>query len=293
MNLTNSSLRISLGTDFVADGQDITGTLKIGRDMSTRFDKAQPPEIAWRARLVSNGGTASVNLSNGTITANATPVAQVETVTVVAPAGATASGNLIVTITAAAITGGSALATSVPLMTGTHTTAALVAAAIRAELRGCFAITNEYTVGGSGADVTLTRLLTRDGLNDSTLNINIGAGLGVTGTVAGTSVNTTAGVRGMSIVRMGGDGKDLSGAALPTMAHLQCLAVFNDEGSTTWTQMVQGTALVMRLDAGASTVLAHPRSADSLVLATPLVFGSTGNACTVDIIVMGRTSITD
>lgn len=115
------------------------------------------------------------------------PTVQVETATVVAASGCTANGNLVVTITGSAISG-SPLAVPVALTTAAHTSASLIAAAIRTAL-AIAAITTRYTVGGSGAAVTLTSKVPQ--ANDGTLNIAIAAGLGVD--VAGTSASTTPG----------------------------------------------------------------------------------------------------
>lgn len=221
MTLTDTFVRLALGTRIVPDGDDVSGQLQLGRDTTTMFESA---DIAWRARIISNGGTVTVDFGAGTITPNAASVHQVETATVVAAAGATSSGNLAVTVTAAAVVG-SPLAVQVPLVTGTHTTAALIAAAIRTALQAVAAITSQYTVGGTGATVTLTRLPYRDGANDATLNIAIAAGLGVS--AAATSANTTAGVAGVTVERLGGNGKDINGAALPACAVNVALAIFN------------------------------------------------------------------
>lgn len=114
------------------------------------------------------------------------PTTQVETATVVAGAGCTANGNLALTITGAAITG-SPLAVSVALTTEAHTSATLIAAAIRTAL-AISAITTRYTVGGTGAAVTLTSKVPQ--ANDGSLNIAIAAGLGVEAAI---SASTTPG----------------------------------------------------------------------------------------------------
>lgn len=114
--------------------------------------------------------------------------AQVETATVVAAAGATSDGDLVVTVTAAGLVG-SPLAINVPLTTAENT-AALVAAEIRSVLGATTAVTDLFTVSGTGADVVLTRNVPV--ANDGTLNVAIAAGLGVD--AAASSANTTAGV---------------------------------------------------------------------------------------------------
>jgi hypothetical protein len=163
------------------------------------------------ATLASASDVLTIDTETGIATIGTAPVAQVETATVVAAAGATSNGNLAVTVTGARITG-SPLAVSVPLTTAANT-AALVAAQIRSAFNATAAISSKYTVGGTGADVTLTEIDPQN--NDATLNIAIAAGLGVSAIV--TSTNTTAGVSGVKLTNNTGDGKDFEGVSLGTM----------------------------------------------------------------------------
>jgi hypothetical protein len=164
------------------------------------------------ATLASASDTLAIDTETGIATIGTVPVAQVETATVVAAGGATSSGNLAVTVTAARVTG-SPLAFSVALVSGVDTTATLIAAKIRTAFNANTALTAVYTVGGTGADVTLTETDPQN--NDTTLNIAIAAGLGVSAIV--TSTNTTTGVGGVKLTNNTGDGKDFEGASLGTM----------------------------------------------------------------------------
>jgi hypothetical protein len=163
------------------------------------------------ATLASADDTLTIDTETGIATIGTTPVAQVETATVVAAAGATSNGNLAVTVTGARITG-SPLAVSVPLTTAANT-AALVAAQIRARFNATAAISSKYFVGGTGADVTLTEIDPQN--NDTTLNIAIAAGLGVSAIT--TSTDTTAGVGGVKLTNNTGDGNDFEGVSLGTI----------------------------------------------------------------------------
>ena len=117
-------------------------------------------------------------------------VLQVETATV--GGAATASANVIVTVTSAAVTG-SPLATNVAVTNGD--TAATVAGKIRTALNAVAAITSVFTVGGSSTTITLTRITSA--ANDGTLNIAINGTTNTTGVPdAASSANTTAGVYG-------------------------------------------------------------------------------------------------
>jgi hypothetical protein len=71
-------------------------------------------------------------------------------------------------------------------------------------------LTALYTVGGTGANVVLTRTVAAN--NDATLNIAIAAGLGVSAIT--TSTDTTAGVGGVKLTNNTGDGKDFEGISL-------------------------------------------------------------------------------
>ena len=135
---------------------------------------------------------------------------QVETATV--GGAATASANVIVTVTAANLTG-SPLATNVAVLNGD--TAAQVAGKIRTALNAVAAITSKFTVGGSSATVTLTANTAL--ANDATLNIAIDGSTNSTGVPnAATSANTTAGIASNSVYRYTRETRTIGGSATPT-----------------------------------------------------------------------------
>ena len=164
------------------------------------------------ATLASATNTLTIDTATGIATVGTAPVSQVETATIVAAAGATSSGNLAVTVTAAGVTG-SPLAIPVALVTGVDTTASLIAAKVRTALGANTALGVLYTVGGSGANITLTRTVAAN--NDATLNIAVAAGLGVSAITS--STDTTAGVGGVKLTNNTGDGKDFEGISLGSM----------------------------------------------------------------------------
>lgn len=164
------------------------------------------------ATLASATNTLTIDTATGIATVGTAPVSQVETATIVAAAGATSSGNLAVTVTAAGVTG-SPLAIPVALVTGVDTTASLIAAKVRTALGANTALGVLYTVGGSGANITLTRKVAAN--NDATLNIAVAAGLGVSAITS--STDTTAGVGGVKLTNNTGDGKDFEGISLGSM----------------------------------------------------------------------------
>ena len=122
--------------------------------------------------------------------APASAVLQVETATV--GGAATASANVIVTVTAAGMTG-SPKAINVAVVNGDS--AAVVAGKIRTTLAADVDVTALFAVGGSSTAVTLTRLTSA--ANDATLNVAIDGTTNTTGVPdAASSANTTAGVYG-------------------------------------------------------------------------------------------------
>lgn len=140
--------------------------------------------------LDANGGIRRFQTETGTPVNGVTGVSQVETATIVAASGVTGDGNMTVTVTGAALVG-SPVTYNVPVTTASNT-AALVAAVVRDYLLTQSAITDVYTVGGTGATVVLTKTVPI--ANDGTLNIATATGTATGITTAATSANTTAGV---------------------------------------------------------------------------------------------------
>ena len=116
-------------------------------------------------------------------------VAQVETATVAGTV--TATGTAAVVLTAAGMTGSPI--TLNPTVTNADT-ATVVAGKIRTALNANAVIAAFFTIGGTGAVITLTR--TKSAANDATLNLSIDNGTSTGLTTAATSADTTAGVKG-------------------------------------------------------------------------------------------------
>lgn len=114
---------------------------------------------------------------------------QVETATVVGTIDPGGAGNATVVVTGAGITG-SPITRNVAV--ANNDTASQVAGKIRTDLNGVAAITALYTVGGTGATVTLTR--TTPAANDGTLNISTANGTCTGLTSEASSANTTPGI---------------------------------------------------------------------------------------------------
>ena len=214
MPITPNSARAYYGLQATAEPTktQVSGTVAIGLPSSVMTLPGATKAYCVSATLASASDTLTIDTETGIATIGTVPVSQVETATIVAAGGATSSGNLAVTVTATGVTG-SPLAIPVALVTGVDTTASLIAAKVRTALGANTALTALYTVSGTGADVVLTRTVAAN--NDSTLNIAVAAGLGVSAIT--TSTDTTAGVGGVKLTNGTGDGKDFEGASLGTM----------------------------------------------------------------------------
>ena len=232
------------------------------------------------ATLATTSDTLTIDTTTGIATIGTTPIPQVETATVVAGGGATSNGNLAVTVTAARVTG-SPLAFSVALTTATHTTATLIATAIKAAFNDNAALTAVYTVGGSGAAITLTETSAEN--DDPTLNIAITAGLGVS-TITN-STNTTTGVGGVKLTNNTGDGKDLEGVSLGTMSRIQSVLLKSTRASGvfTYTFGVGYTGIVSH---NGFSLIADQNGSE-IAMADLVVESETG-ATTVEITIVGQ-----
>ncbi|MEI6536808.1 MAG: hypothetical protein WCN98_15785, partial [Verrucomicrobiaceae bacterium] len=112
--------------------------------------------------------------------------AQTETLTVTAPSGATASGNLSVKVQGAFFPAIVGTTVPVPLTQATHTTAAKIAEVIVAALNANTTVGSKFTASNSGPLITLTTKTPYITSNDATLNLSITAGLGVSAVSAST-----------------------------------------------------------------------------------------------------------
>jgi hypothetical protein len=215
MPITPNSARAYYGLQATAEPTktQVFGAVTIGVPSSVLTLTGATKAYCVSATLATASDTLTIDTETGIATIGTAPVSQVETATIVAAGGATSSGNLAVTVTAAGVTG-SPLAIPVALVTGVDTTASLIAAKVRTALGANTALTALYTVGGTGANVVLTRTVAAN--NDSTLNIAVAAGLGVSAIT--TSTDTTAGVGGVKLTNNTGDGKDFEGSSLGVMS---------------------------------------------------------------------------
>jgi hypothetical protein len=281
MPITPNSARAVYGLRASADPSktQVSGGLSIGVEATTLPLTGATKAYCVSATLASADDTLTIDTETGIATIGTTPVAQVETATVVAAAGATSNGNLAVTVTGARITG-SPLAVSVPLTTADNT-AALVAARIRSSLGQTPTIAEKYQVAGTGADVTLTEIDPQN--NDATLNIAIAAGLGVSAIV--TSTNTTAGVGGVKLTNNTGDGDDFEGIPLGEMQDVFGMCVRNTSTGSFLVD-IGGGDFAISLDEGAVSTFAKPAGTGDLI--GTLTITATSAPCAVEITIIAQ-----
>ena len=235
--MTIASALTNNGTSFTASPASslTTGRVTVGTSAAQQSFATADIGYAISSRLTTSSTTATLDVQTGVCTGSAAfvaGVAQVETATVIAAAGATSSGNCIVTVTGSTLTG-SPLDVTIPLTTSANT-ATLVASALASGLNANTAIAAKYSVASSGADIILTVKADANGnylANDGTLNIAIPGGLGIT--AASTSTGTTSGVVSSGVQVLDGDGKDFEGVTLTSMARIYALEINVTSGSAT------------------------------------------------------------
>jgi len=281
-----SSALTNNGTSFTASPASslTTGRVTVGTSAAQQSFANADIGYAISARLTTSSTTATLDVQTGVCTGSAAfvaGVAQVETATVIAAAGATSSGNCIVTVTGSTLTG-SPLAVTIPLTTSANT-AILVASALASGLNANAAIAAKYSVASSGADIVLTVKADANGnfvANDSTHNIAIPSGLGIT--AAATSTDTTAGVASSGVQVLDGDGKDFEGVTLPSMARIYALEINVTSGSASATNGTQVLTLPCKIW--------NPSGITGSMLTADLVITATSAGTNLTITALGKSS---
>jgi hypothetical protein len=247
---------------------NVSGSQSIGTGL-TSLSYADAPTVAYSlAMIIQDGDTLTWNASTGAVTGTVAGTAQVETATIVAASGATTAGDLNVTVTSALVTG-SPLLIPVALLLADNT-ASLVATKVRAALNTTTAITDHYTVGGTGATYSLTTKAVNHAANDTTLNLAHANGTCAGITTAATSTNTTAGVGTTRAYKFNGtawNATDYEGQALPTMTKLHSMLIRSASTSGS-VEIEEGTNLTTYaapfVDLKASPTGVHPYAGNSV-----------------------------
>ena len=241
MNLSNARATFGLQAKVTPTSSNSSGSIQIGANSETISFPTADVVYSLRAIFAGSSDELAIDLTDCDTTGSTAFVAgnaQVEIATITAAAGATSSGTMTLVLASAGMTG-SPLNIAVPLITGTHTTAALIAAAARNALLANAVVVARFTISGTGPNIVLTRkptssyavptgILNLYAANDTTLNLAIPSGLGVT--AAATSANTTAGVISDGVKIYDGDGKDFEGETLAAIAATYGVMIKNSEG---------------------------------------------------------------
>jgi len=226
MTLSGTEVRYGMLATADPAAVNVSGSQSIGTGLST-LAYTDAPTVAYSlAMIIQDGDTLTWNTSTGAITGTVAGTAQVETATIVAASGATTAGDLNVTVTSALVTG-SPLLIPVALLLADNT-ASLVATKVRAALNATTAITDHYTVGGTGATYSLTTKAVNHAANDTTLNLAHANGTCAGITTAATSTNTTAGVGTTRAYKFNGtawSATDNEGIALPSMTKVHSMLI--------------------------------------------------------------------
>ena len=218
---SNPFLRIHAGITLTPEmAFTAAKPLKLEADLLSDMGAAH----GYAARVITSGAQNVVFNAPGGM-AFLAGVAQIEDLGITAAAGATAAGNLTVTVTSARVNGAQ-VAVPVALTPAAHPTALAVAQAVADKLNATAAvaawfIARPLVIAPGEAAVRLT---SRHAFaNDATLNMAVPATLGITAVT--NSSNQAAGVAGVLVQRLGGNTEDALGQAYPPADSITGLVV--------------------------------------------------------------------
>lgn len=257
MTLTTPRATFGINARATPVKSGTTGTVQVGANSET-VTLTATKQVSFQAVIVGSASDLVIDISdldNTGSTAWTAGNAQVETATVTAAGGITTSGNATVTVTATGMTG-TPKAISVPLTTGTHTTATLIATAIAAGLNADTAYAALFTATSSGATVITTgKASSTYTLNGTSipvypatianLNVALANGTCVGITTAGTSADTTAGVATAGCTVPDLDGNDFEGEATGGLASVDAVFIKNAATSEANALLTQSTVLTV------------------------------------------------
>lgn len=242
MTLTTPRAIYGLNAKAAPTMPGVSGQTQVGPSSATASFSSADVAYSVRAIFANAGDTLAIDLTTADTTGSTAFVAgnaQVETATIVAAGGCTSNGTMTLVLTSAGMTG-SPLNVAVALTTTAHTTAALIATAARTALSAVAVVAARFTIGGTGADIVLTRKPTSTytvpggtlylyAADDATLNLAIPSGLGVT--AAASSTNTTAGTASDGVKIYDAD-TDFEGVAIPTIVTKNAVLIECDDSTS-------------------------------------------------------------
>lgn len=203
--MTGSPKTVSVAVDALDTNAQVGGKIRtaliadaaIGAVATGKFTITGANEniILTANAAAADDATLNVSIANGTCTGLTAAPTSTDTTAGVAP-GITTAGNASVVVTAAGMTG-SPITLSVPLLTS-DSTATLIATKIKAALNANAVIAAMWSIGGTGAAITLTKY-PRAVATDATLNVALADDTCVGITTAASSADTTAGTAATAI----------------------------------------------------------------------------------------------
>lgn len=186
---------LQLTRDLTSAG--VTGGAAIGASQTSEDLTSSREALSFFVELGA-AGVAEIALNNFAVSLTGAGQSQVATQTIVGTV--TLTGIINVVVTSARIEGG---VQTVPVSVTNGDSASTVGGKVRAAITGTSSeITDFFTVGGSGADFSLTE--TNPNPNDPTLNIAYENGTAAGLTADSTSVATTAGICPARVTRLTG-----------------------------------------------------------------------------------------
>lgn len=277
MILTNAKANYGLLASASLSSPTASGSFSLGVASTTLALPGVNAMYAVKALLIGGANEfLQINTSNasgGDSSPWVAGSAQVLSNTIVAAGGCTASGALTLVVRAIGMSG-SPVSVPVALTTATHTTAALIAAAARTALAANAAVAAQFTVGGSGAEIMLTRKpfqtygvgtasVPAYESNDSTANLAIPGNLGVT---ASATSSGTAGVATSGCYLVGA-GEDFEGNPV-SLATISGVLIQCENGAVSY---ANGQAQSLEGDLGAGGVFQVSNPGNSLSVTDPLI----------------------
>jgi len=200
----------------------VTGTLQIGATNSvSNFAKETHTSYARKVLICDTAGTATLDLTDASVTGSAVyvpPVAQADTV--VATGTATASGVLGFRITSVlyADLPSSYKTFSIPISVTGSLSATDWATVVRSTLAANADFSALWTVGGSGVNILVTHVIDQYGYaEDATFLLQILIFSGMTGVTASSSTGTVTGSLATGTLWEETDTVDAEGVDLPAM----------------------------------------------------------------------------
>ena len=210
MSVNKAFFRIAAGAELAPpspNGQ-LSGNIRVGTDLTLSFPNSA---YAWEARVISSANQPlSVYAEGGILVPSNEGFRQEEVVLITAAGGATAPGNLSVTVTASHLLA-SPVTVLVPLRPTLHTTPVLIATAMAAALADDVTLAPHFTFTASDQSVKMRSIYPF--ANQAALNLAITAGLGVTAVANSTTLIN--GVAGIVIERAGTPGHDAFNREIP------------------------------------------------------------------------------